>query len=69
MFHNYPCVSQSLAKILLHTVFSTKDRRPFLRDTAVREELGTFAARVSQLELAATRSVSPGVLSERTEGH
>jgi REP element-mobilizing transposase RayT len=30
---------QSLAKILVHTVFSTKDRRPFLRDTALRQEL------------------------------
>jgi hypothetical protein len=25
-------MSQSLAKILVHTVFSTKDRRPYLRD-------------------------------------
>jgi len=30
---------QSLAKILVHAVFSTKDRRPFLRDKIVREEL------------------------------
>lgn len=30
---------RSLAKILVHTVFSTKDRRPFLRDQALREEL------------------------------
>jgi putative transposase len=30
---------QSLAKILVHVVFSTKDRRPFLRDKIVREEL------------------------------
>ena len=30
---------QSLSKILLHLVFSTKDRRPFLRDRAVRDEL------------------------------
>ena len=30
---------QSLAKILVHVVFSTKDRRPFLRDKNVREEL------------------------------
>jgi hypothetical protein len=30
---------QSLAKILVHTVFSTKDRRPFLRDTALRQEM------------------------------
>ena len=30
---------QSLARILTHAVFSTKDRRPFLRDTALRQEL------------------------------
>lgn len=33
---------QSLAKILVHTVFSTKDRRPFLRDQALREELHRY---------------------------
>ena len=33
---------QSLAKILLHTVFSTKDRRPFLSDKAFREELHCY---------------------------
>jgi len=33
---------QSLAKILLHTVFSTKDRRPLLRDDALREELHRY---------------------------
>jgi putative transposase len=33
---------QSLAKILVHTVFSTKDRRPFLRDLALREELHRY---------------------------
>jgi REP element-mobilizing transposase RayT len=30
---------QSLAKILVHTVFSTKERRPLLRDRSLREEL------------------------------
>ena len=30
---------QSLAKILVHEVFSTKDRRPLLRDKPLREEL------------------------------
>ena len=30
---------QSLARILVHTVFSTKDRRPSLRDIALRKEL------------------------------
>ena len=33
---------QSLAKILVHTVFSTKDRRPFLRDKTLREELHRY---------------------------
>lgn len=35
-------MSQSLAKIIVHTVFSTKDRRPFLRDKALREELHRY---------------------------
>ena len=30
---------QSLAKIVVHTVFSTKERRPFLKDRALRNEL------------------------------
>jgi putative transposase len=30
---------QSLAKILIHTIFSTKDRRPFLKDQELRGEL------------------------------
>ena len=33
---------QSLAKILVHTVFSTKKHRPFLRDLALREELHRY---------------------------
>ena len=33
---------QSLARILVHTVFSTKDRRPFLRDKPLREELHRY---------------------------
>ena len=32
-------MAQSLAKILLHAVFSTKERRPFLRAQPLREEL------------------------------
>ena len=30
---------QPLARILVHTIFSTKDRRPSLRDTALRKAL------------------------------
>ncbi len=35
-------MSQSLAKILVHTDFSTKDRCPFLRDKSLREELHRY---------------------------
>src|SRR2546428_2301871 len=35
-------MAQSLAKILLHLVFSTKERRPFLRDKLLREELHRY---------------------------
>ena len=35
-------MAQSLAKILLHTVFSTKDRRPFLRDKLLRDEVHRY---------------------------
>jgi REP element-mobilizing transposase RayT len=33
---------QSLAKILIHTVFSTKNREPFLRDSDLRDELHRY---------------------------
>jgi REP element-mobilizing transposase RayT len=33
---------QSRAKVLVHTVFSTKERRPFLRDAALRHELHKY---------------------------
>jgi putative transposase len=35
-------VPQSLAKILIHVVFSTKDRTPFLRDQPLRAELHRY---------------------------
>ena len=33
---------QSFAKIIVHAVFSTKDRRPFLGDKNLREELHRY---------------------------
>jgi REP element-mobilizing transposase RayT len=33
---------QSLAQIYLHLVFSTKDRRPFLIDKSIRDEMHSF---------------------------
>ena len=41
-FGHHRAMPQSLAKILVHTVFSTKDRRPFLRDKSLREELHRY---------------------------
>ena len=41
-FTHHPFVPQALAKILVHTVFSTKDRRPFLRDKPLRDELHCY---------------------------
>jgi putative transposase len=35
-------MAQSLAKILVHAVFSTKERRPFLRDAALRLEMHRY---------------------------
>ncbi|HYV38165.1 MAG TPA: IS200/IS605 family transposase [Gemmataceae bacterium] len=33
---------QSLAQIYLHIIFSTKERRPFLQDAAIRDELHNY---------------------------
>jgi REP element-mobilizing transposase RayT len=35
-------MAQSLVKIIVHTVFSTKDRHPLLRDKALRDELHLY---------------------------
>jgi REP element-mobilizing transposase RayT len=35
-------MAQSLSKILAHTVFSTKDRRRFLREESLRDELHRY---------------------------
>ena len=35
-------MAQSLAKILVHTVFSTKDRQPLLHNRGLREELHRY---------------------------
>lgn len=35
-------MAQSLSKILVHTVFSTKDRRPLLNDRELRTELHAY---------------------------
>lgn len=39
---------QALSTVYLHLVFSTKDRRPFLRDRDVREAMHAFLGAVSK---------------------
>jgi len=42
---------QSLSAVYIHLVFSTKERRPFLRDAALRESLHAYLGSISkQLE-------------------
>jgi REP element-mobilizing transposase RayT len=44
---------QSLSAVYIHVVFSTKDRRPEFRDTALREALHTYLGGIAkQLESA-----------------
>ena len=41
-------MSQSLSAIYIHTIFSTKERRPFLADAAIRKELHAYLASILQ---------------------
>jgi putative transposase len=38
---------QSLSNVLVHVVFSTKERRPFLQDAASRDGMHRYLARIS----------------------
>jgi hypothetical protein len=37
-------MSQSLARVLLHVIFSTKNRGPYFADRAVRQDLHAYLA-------------------------
>ena len=41
-------MSQSLSAVYLHLVFSTKDRQPFLRDPAIRNEMHHYLGGISR---------------------
>ena len=56
-------MSQSLAKIYLHVVFSTKERRPFLHDRDLREDMFAYLAG------AFNGLDSPAILVGGTEDH
>ena len=46
--HNDPAMPQSLSAVYIHLVFSTKDRRPFLRDPEMRAALHSYLGGVSK---------------------
>jgi len=56
-------MSQSLSKIYLHIVFSTKNRTPFLRDQSIRSKMHAYLAG------AFKGMESPAVLIGGTEDH
>src|SRR5689334_5500543 len=39
---------QSLSVVYIHLVFSTKDRRPFLRDSKLREQVHAYLGEISK---------------------
>src|SRR6516164_9286211 len=39
---------QSLSAVYIHLVFSTKDRRPFLRDISIRNALHSYLGSISK---------------------
>ncbi len=57
-------MSQSLAKVFVHIVYSTKLRRPWLRDPHVRSELCSYNATILKNEVD-----SPAVLINAVEDH
>ena len=54
---------QSLSAIYIHLVFSTKDRRPFLRDYTMRAEMHSYLAEISN------RLECPALLIGGVEDH
>jgi len=51
---------QALSAVYIHLVFSTKDRRPYLRDGGLRDQLHSYLGRVSK-ELECAPLITGGV--------
>ncbi len=55
---------QSLAKVIVHIVYSTKHRQPWLRDPVLRTELNAYTATILKNEVD-----SPAILINGTADH
>jgi hypothetical protein len=51
-------MGQSLTHLLVHAIFSTKDRRPFLRSEEIRNEIYAYAPGTVRVPLDATSDVA-----------
>jgi len=57
-------MAQSLAQIYVHIVFSTKDRKPWLRDDGVRDQLDAYMATILRDNVD-----SPALIIKGVEDH
>lgn len=57
------CMPQSLSAVYIHLVFSSKDRRPLLRDLALRTSLHAYLGEISK------RLDCPSILAGGVEDH
>ncbi len=55
---------QSLAKVIVHIVYSTKHRKPWLNDSRIRSELYAYNATILKEEVD-----SPAILINGLEDH
>ena len=57
-------MSQSLAKVLVHIVYSTKGRHPWLKDPELRKDLYAVKAKVLRDDVE-----SPALINNGVEDH
>ncbi len=57
-------MSQSLAKVIVHIIYSTKNREPWLRDSNLRTELYAYNAKVLKNDVD-----SPAILINGIQDH
>jgi putative transposase len=57
-------MSQSLSNVIVHIIYSTKNRQPWLKDASLREELFAYNAAVLKNEVD-----SPAILINGVEDH
>ena len=54
-------MSQSLAKVIVHIIYSTKNREPWLRDADLRSELYAYNAAILKNEVDSPAILINGV--------